>query len=81
MPKQNCIRKIELEKCKCTLVVPEWKSAPYWPLFVNNDANFKGYVRGVVKLKNLDAVCKGRGKTGYLEKRDMSLILFYLNRI
>jgi hypothetical protein len=27
----KCIRKIKVEKCCCTVVVPCWKSAPYWP--------------------------------------------------
>ena len=34
------INKLEHEKCKGTLIVPEWASAPFWPMVVNKDGHF-----------------------------------------
>lgn len=38
------INKIKREKCSCTLVVPEWTSAPYWPMTVNKQSNIREYI-------------------------------------
>ena len=29
-------KKIKNEKCNCTLIIPEWKSAPFWPLLFSD---------------------------------------------
>lgn len=72
------VRKIEQEKCKCTLVISEWKSAPFWHILVNKEGSFKWYVRSVVKLKNVDAVCRGRGNNGIFGKIGLLFNMLFL---
>lgn len=44
------VRQIKQEKCKCTLLIPKWKSAPFWPLLVNKEGSFKWYVTSKSKF-------------------------------
>ena len=37
-------------KTEGTLVVPQWVSAPFWPLLFPDDANPAGFVREIVQL-------------------------------
>ena len=39
-----------------TLVVPWWTSAVFWPLLVNFDSSFKGFVTAFKKLENAKGV-------------------------
>ena len=36
--------KLEHEKCKGTLIVPEWTSAPFWPMVVSKDGHFRKFI-------------------------------------
>ena len=38
---------IHMERCKArgTLVIPKWESANFWPLLVNGDGKFKGFIK------------------------------------
>jgi len=40
----ECVQKLVSEGCTGTLVVPNWPSAPFWPLIVNNDGQYKSFV-------------------------------------
>ena len=37
------VRKIKNDKC--TLVIPEWKSAAHWLMLIGWEENFKSYVK------------------------------------
>ena len=41
----NFIGKIENEKADCTLVVPKWKSAPFWPLLFGKTCSFSEMIQ------------------------------------
>lgn len=64
---RKVVGKIEQEKCKCTSVIPEWESVPFWPMLVK-EGSFKLYLRSVVKFKNVEAVCRGKGNNGIFGK-------------
>ena len=40
----RCIQKIRSEKVKCTLVVPKWTSAAYWPLITTDGKTFDKFI-------------------------------------
>lgn len=44
------IRKMKYCKAKGVLVVPEWKSANYWPLLSSANGAFRSYVYDVLSL-------------------------------
>ena len=72
------IRKLEKEKCNGTLVIPEWKSAPFWPMLVDVEWNFKYYIRDFSKIQNFYAICRGRGKNGIFGKMGLSFNMIFL---
>jgi hypothetical protein len=37
------INKLKRKTCTGTLVVPEWTSAPFWPMIVDGQSNFRSY--------------------------------------
>ena len=41
----KCLYKMESDKAVGTLIVPEWKSAMYWPMLVDQQGNYKSFVR------------------------------------
>ena len=45
------VRKIENDKCSCNLVIPEWKSAAYWPMLIGWEGNFKSHVKMYIEYK------------------------------
>lgn len=61
------ISKLFSDKAKSTLVVPKWKSAPYWPL-LSSDNNV--YSKNIKFCQNLpfDSTQSGRGKNGIFGK-------------
>ena len=72
------VRKIENDKCSCTLVIPEWKSAAYWPMLIGWEGNFKSYVKNVYRIQNEHAICKGRGNNGIFGKRGLLFSMIFL---
>ena len=43
-PDSQVINKLKRETCTGTLVVPEWTSAPFWPMIVDGQSNFRSYI-------------------------------------
>ena len=61
------INKMLAEKASGTLIIPEWKSAPYWPLiFDRND--FKYFVKFYEYLPNRRLVTHGKSKKSVFAK-------------
>ncbi|VDI65147.1 Hypothetical predicted protein [Mytilus galloprovincialis] len=54
------INKIIKDKAKCMLVIPEWKSAPYWPLLYK-DGGFRDFIKEVIYLPRYNIIVKGTG--------------------
>ena len=55
------INKISREKSKCTLIIPEWKSAPFWPILF--DSEFKSKIKSKFVFSS-KLVKNRRGKHG-----------------
>lgn len=69
------VRKIENNKCNCTLVVPEWKPAPFWAMLIDMKGNFNTYVKTHSKMHSVQAICRGMGTNGIFGKRNLALDL------
>jgi len=50
--------------CTGTLVVPNWPSAPFWPLIVNKDVRYKSFVVDSYMFFIKDGIMPGRGNNG-----------------
>lgn len=72
------VRKIENDKCSCTLVIPEWKSAPYWPMLVDMEGNFKFYIKNFSRIQNVHAICRGKGNNGIFGKKGLLFNMLFL---
>ena len=56
------LNKLKHENGKGTLIIPQWKSAPFWPLLCKND-KWESCVKEVIKVNSLITE-KGRGANG-----------------
>ena len=61
------INKIVTEKASATLVVPLWRSAPFWPKICRND-EYVSFVKEVIVFDG-GIVKKGRGNNGIFGDR------------
>ena len=48
----RCVRKVLNEECKCTIIVPQWRSAPFWPLFFPDGKKKATYFTDVLFFSN-----------------------------
>ncbi|XP_060569538.1 uncharacterized protein LOC132727948 [Ruditapes philippinarum] len=65
----QCVRKIQKEKCKCTMVLPMWKSAPYWPLLFTDDVKKNEHISEYVVFQPGKLTRRGRGRNGIFDGR------------
>lgn len=72
------VRKIENNKCNCTLVVPEWKPAPFWAMLIDMKGNFNTYVKTHSKMHSVQAICRGMGTNGIFGKRNLAFNMIFL---
>lgn len=68
-----CVSKLCDEKAHGTLVVPVWKSAPFWALLVTEKGQFKSFVSEALFLKGQSLCEKGRGNNGIFVKKNTCL--------
>lgn len=73
-----CLIKLQKEKASGTLVVPEWKSAPYWVKLVDDKGEFVSFVREIDFLPLQEVVKKGRGNNGVFGKEPIPFRLIAL---
>ena len=67
----DCLDKIVSEKAVGTMIVPQWKSAPFWPkLFESNDIA-KYFIKAMINLGNANVIVKGKGNNGIFMKNPL----------
>ena len=71
----NCIKKLEYESANGTLIIPVWKSAPYWPELYDTNGQFKFFIREVIVLPSRNVIVKGRGNNGIFSKEQLSFLI------
>ena len=63
-----CLDKLQVDRAPGTLVVPEWKSAPYWVKLVDSRGNFVSFIAQAEVLPFQNLIKKGRGNNGVFGK-------------
>lgn len=69
------IHKICDDQANCTLVVPLWKSAPYWILLCERNGNFKSFIKGKQYLTDNTLIVPGRGNNGMFSKCPLNFVM------
>ena len=65
----NVVKKLLKEKVKATLVIPVWKSAPFWPLLVHHENIFISNISDFIYFEGNDFTHRGYGKNGIFGKK------------
>ena len=71
----RCVRNILKDKCDCTLIIPVWKSAPFWPVLFPNAITPANFVSQYVRYEPGVLTKRGRGKNGIFDGRHLSFSL------
>jgi hypothetical protein len=66
-----CVNKLVAERATCTLVVPKWKSASFWPCIVQTKDTFKSFIKDFRFLKRDCIVSSGKGNNGCFGNRPL----------
>ncbi|MCG7877889.1 MAG: reverse transcriptase domain-containing protein, partial [Candidatus Thiodiazotropha endolucinida] len=74
----RCIRKSVQEKCPCTIIVPQWRSAPFWPLLFPDGASKADFIADVFIFQPGVLTRRGRGRNGIFDGRPLSFGLVAL---
>lgn len=67
----QCVRNIMVEKCKCTLMVPLWKPAPFWPLLCPCGETKSSAIDDIVVFQPGKLTRRGRGRNGIFDGRTL----------
>ena len=73
----KCIEKLEKDRGCDTLIVPEWKSGPFWPFIVHSNGEFRWFIKDSFVLPNKDAIMPGIWNKGLFSK-DLSFRMIAL---
>jgi hypothetical protein len=74
----DCLKKLQYENSTATLVVPEWKSAPFWPLIVDENGMFKDFIKMFYYLPVTGSIVKGKGNNGVFSSEPLSFRMLTL---
>ena len=74
----ECIHKISEDACIATLIIPEWKSAPFWTELYDNKGCIKKPVCDVVYLPTKGSVIPCLGNNGVFERGTLSFRMMAL---
>lgn len=66
-----CIEKLISEKSNGTLIIPAWKSSPYWPCLMDDKGFFKGCIKEVVNLSRNNVIIPGKGNNGIFARESL----------
>ena len=66
----DAIHKIIRDRATCTLIVPEWKSAAFWPM-IFNEKHLKPYILSYMYFPGTNFTHRGRGQNGIFGKKKL----------
>ena len=73
----KCLNKIISEKAPGTLVIPMWKSAPFWPLVCQNYV-FRDFVKDHRVLLQVNVIAAGKGNNGIFAEEPLKFKMIAL---
>lgn len=74
----ECLQKFNRDKAVDTLVVPQWVSAPFWPLLIDETGQYSGFIKEVFPLPLKDSICIGKGYNGVFSRNPLSFRMLAL---
>ena len=66
------IKKVIKDKADGTLILPKWRSAPFWPLLLESNCTFKKFIRDHETLPRANIISAGRCKKGIFTNNPLS---------
>jgi hypothetical protein len=66
------VSKLKLDKAVGTLIVPEWRSAPFWPELCHDGVQFGTMVTDHLLLGRVDVTIPGRGNNGIFASKSLN---------
>lgn len=67
----QCLSKIMNERCKCTLLVPIWRSSPYWPVLFPESNKRAKFIHDTVLFPPGRLTVRGKGLNGIFDGREL----------
>ena len=64
----KCFDKMQSEEANGTMVIPQWKSSPFWPCLLNAEGEFKRCISEVKNLGKIGVTVSGNGNNGFFSK-------------
>jgi hypothetical protein len=71
----QCLRNIRGDKCTCTLIIPVWQSAPFWPYLFPEGLCRDKYIFDYFMFRPGVLTKRGRGKNGIFDGRPLRFSL------
>ena len=66
------LEKIVKDNAEATLILPEWKSAPFWPLLLSIKGSYKSFIVDYQALPKSNIITAGRCKQGIFTNNPLS---------
>ena len=74
----QCIKKLENEKSKATLIIPKWESATFWSFIIQGNGSYRDFIKDIYMFPILGAVNQGRSSNGIFNKEPFSFRMMAL---
>ena len=71
------IQKLEADKGQGTLIIPDWPSAPFYPVIAKREQN--SFIKEILRLPRLNIIHKGLDNNGILGENPLSFDMLALN--
>jgi len=71
------VNKMINEKAAGTLLIPVWKSAPFWPMVCSNGI-FENFVKDILYIEGENITARGRGSRGVFNEKQQNFMFVAL---
>ena len=72
------VKKVISDKAQSTLVIPKWKSGPFWSELVDRDSVYRSFVADACILPRSGIIVEGRGNNGIFAEVPLSFDMIAL---
>ena len=72
----STIQKMEADKGQGTLILPNWQTAPSYPVIVKGECS--RFVKEILRLPKLNIICEGLGNNGIFESSPLAFDMLAL---
>ena len=72
------LKKISKERAEGTLVLPQWRAAPFWPLLLDQHGSFCHFIKAYEILPRSNIITPGRCKKGIFTSNPLTFSMIAL---